>query len=100
MRQVAARVVAAASAFLWAFLFFGLIDLSVPLDHTAGFDDSYLLETGWGVLYTFLVGAAFVSLVVRPTLVTPVLQVALVGVSLGLTALVSGSLVQLVPAAL
>ncbi|MGY2701816.1 MULTISPECIES: hypothetical protein [unclassified Nocardioides] len=98
--MIPARLLAAVSAVLWAFVFFGLIDLSVPLDKTPGFYESYLLETGWGVLYTFLVGAAFAALVVRPVLVLPAVQVGLVGLALGVTAVASGSLVQLVPAVL
>ena len=39
-RLVAARVVAALSAVLWGFFFFGLIDLAVPIDETPGFYDS------------------------------------------------------------
>jgi hypothetical protein len=72
----------------------------VPIDQTPGFYDSYLLETGWGVLYTFLVGAAFASLAVWPRMVMPAVQVALVAVSLAVTALAAGSWVQLVPAIL
>ena len=95
---VAARAVAAGSALFWAVLFFGLIDLAVPIDRTPGFYEAYLLETGWGVLYTFLVGGAFVALVARPRMVLPVVQVVLVAVCLGVTALAAGSWVQLVPA--
>lgn len=94
------RAAAAASAFLWGFLFFGLIDLTVPIDKTPGFHDSYLLETGWGLTYTFLVGAAFLSLALRPSQTMPLIQVTLVGICLGVTAVASGSLGQLVPAAL
>ena len=99
-RQVAARAVAAASALFWAVFFFGLIDLAVPLDETPGFYDSYLLETGWGVLYTFLVGAAFASLAARPQMMMPVVQIALAAACLAVTALAAGSWVQLVPAML
>jgi len=93
-------VVAAISAVVWGVLFFGIIDLTVPIDATPGFYESYLLETGWGVTYTFLVAAAFVSLAVRPTLAAPLIQVALVALCLAVTAVASGSLIQLVPAAL
>jgi len=97
---VAARAVAAASAFFWAFIFFGLIDLVVPVDETPGFYESYLLETGWGALYTFLVGAAFVSLATRPEMIMPVAQVVLAAMCLAVTALAAGSWAQLVPAML
>ena len=63
------------SAAFWAILFFGVIDLAVPVGKTPGFFDAYLLETGWGVLFTFLVAAPFLSLVVRPAMAMPVVQV-------------------------
>ena len=94
------RAAAAAAAVLWGYFFFGLIDLAVPIDQESGFYDSYVLETGWGVTYTFLVGAAFLSVMVRPSLTLPLIQVTLVALCLGVTALVSGSLGQLVPAVL
>ena len=99
-RELWARVSAAVSGFFWLFLFMGLIDLVVPVDETPGFYDSYLLETGWGVLYTFLVGAAFVSLALRPGMVMPPAQVVLVAVCVAVTALAAGSWVQVVPAIL
>jgi len=99
-RNLRVRAAAAASAIFWTYFFFGIIDLLVPLDQTAGFYDSYLLETGWGLTYTFLVGAAFLSLTVRPSLTMPLIQVALVALCLGVTAVASGSLGQLVPALL
>ncbi|QIK76645.1 hypothetical protein [Nocardioides piscis] len=99
-RQPAVRGVAAASALFWGLLFFGVIDLLVPVQETFGFHEAYLLETGWGVLYTFLVSAAFVVLVVRPTLVMPVVQLAIVAASLAGTAVAAGSWIQLAPAVL
>ena len=98
--QAATRAFAAASAVFWAYFFFGLIDLAVPIDETPGFYDSYLLETGWGVLYAFMIGAAFVALAARPEMVMPLVQLALAAVSLAVTALAAGSWVQLVPAIL
>jgi hypothetical protein len=62
------------SAFFRSGLFFGLIDLAVLIDQTPGSYDSYLLETGWGVLCTFLVGAAFISLTMRPEMAMPVVS--------------------------
>lgn len=81
-----ARVVAGVSAFWWAFLFLGLIDLAVPVEETFGLYESYPLETGWGLLYAVLVGAAFVTLVVRPRLVMPVVQVMITAACLLVTA--------------
>jgi hypothetical protein len=91
---------AAASALFWGLLFFGLIDLAVPVDETPGFYESYLLETGWGVLYTFIVGAAFLSLTARPRIVMPLVQAAIAAVCLSVTAVAAGSWVQLVPGSL
>lgn len=99
-QRLAARTLAIGSGLFWGVLFFGLIDLAVPVAKTYGFFDSYLLETGWGVLYTFFVAAAFVSLAVRPWMVMPLVQVALVAVSVAVTAVAAGSWVQLVPALL
>jgi hypothetical protein len=49
-------------------LFFGLVDLSVPLffQSRPDFYASYLLETGWGVLFTFFVGIPLCVLGWRP----------------------------------
>ena len=64
------------------------------------FFDSYLLETGWGLLYTFLVAAPLLAMAIRPGLTMPIVQVAAVGVAVGVTAVVSGSFGQLIPAGL
>lgn len=49
-------------------LFFGLFDLSVPLffQSRPDFYESYLVETGWGVLFTFFVGIPLCVLGWRP----------------------------------
>ncbi len=96
----AARWVAALSALFWVLPFFGLVDLAVPLAQTPNFYDAYLLETGWGVLYTFMVGAAFVSLTIRPSLVMPLVQVGLAALCLAVTAVAAASWMQLLPAVL
>ncbi len=97
---VGARLIAAVSAVAWGLLFFGVIDLLVAVEHTPGFYESYLLETGWGLLYTFLVALPLVSLTLSPRLSLPVTQVALVGGAVAVTAVASGSWGQLVPAVL
>jgi hypothetical protein len=53
-----------------------------------------------GLLYTFLVAAPFVALAIRPGLTMPLIQVAAAGVAVAVTAVVSGSFGQLVPAGL
>ena len=97
---VGARLIAAVSAVAWGLLFFGVIDLLVAVEHTPGFYESYLLETGWGLLYTFLVALPLISLTLSPRLSLPVTQVALVGSAVAVTAVASGSWGQLVPAPL
>lgn len=64
---VGARVGAAAVAAFWATLFFGIIDLSVVLPpRDERFYDFYLLETGWGLLFTFLIPVPLIAWAVRP----------------------------------
>jgi hypothetical protein len=96
---VKARLVAAFCAVFWGYLFFGIIDLAVVLDRTPGFYDSYLLETGWGLLFTVLVAAPMAVLSVRPTLVMPVTQVAVVAVCVAVPAVVAPYARLLFPAA-
>ena len=50
----------------WGFLWFGLIDLLVALEHDEGFHDHYLLESGWGLLYLVVVAVPLVVLAMRP----------------------------------
>ncbi len=71
---MAVRVCAAGLAGFWGYFFFGLMDLAVPLDQTPGFDDSYLLETGWGLMSTAMVVVPLVALAVKPGLFTPLIQ--------------------------
>lgn len=61
-----ARVGAVVVALLWATVFFGIVDLSVVPDNDLGFYDHYLLETGWGLLFTFLVPLPLLFWAVRP----------------------------------
>ena len=63
---VAARVVAVVAALFWGVLFFGIIDLLVVPSQEEEFFESYLLDTGWGLLYTVLVMLPLVIWAVRP----------------------------------
>ena len=98
-RLRATRVVAAAAAFGWGFFFFGLIDLLVVVIQDEAFFDAYLLETGWGLLYTVLVAVPLVALAVRPR--SPVLlrQLLAVSAAVAVTAVVTPAWPQLVPGA-
>jgi hypothetical protein len=63
VRLLLARVLAALFAASWVvFPGFGVIDLSV----TWSSEWPQVLEAGWGIFFTVLVGAAFVAVAVRP----------------------------------
>jgi hypothetical protein len=59
------RVSASLFAVFWGYLFYGLIDLLVPFGDP-GFHQSLLLETGWGLVFVFLVAAPLIAAAVRP----------------------------------
>lgn len=98
-----ARVGALLVALFWATVFFGIIDLSVVPDNDVGFYEHYLLATGWGLLFTFLIPLPLLSWAVRPqgwngpqvaAIAAAVFLAGLVGLAPGqvvVTALVAGS---------
>jgi hypothetical protein len=94
----ASRIVAILGALFWGGLFFGLIDLMVVIEQDRRFYDSYLLETGWGLLYTVLVAVPCIALAVRPGQVLPLIQVAVVGFAVAVAAVASSAWLQLFPA--
>jgi hypothetical protein len=98
LRPKARRTVAALSAVLWGFFFFGLIDLLVGVLPFDDFYDTYLLEAGWGVLYFILITVPLLSLVFVPELTSPVTQVALAGCAVGVAAVLTYTWLQLLPA--
>lgn len=61
------RVWSIAAAVFWGGWFFGVIDLLVLIPPDTRFYRHYLLETGWGLLYTMLVMLSLVFIAVRPT---------------------------------
>jgi hypothetical protein len=65
-RRVVAKTAASVAAVFWGFFWFGLIDLLVVVEQDAQFNQSYMLESGWGLLYLVLVTAPLVLLVMRP----------------------------------
>ena len=65
-RRFAARVVASAAAVFWGFFWFGLIDLLVVVEQDTSFDEDYMFESGWGLLYFVLVAVTLVVLAMRP----------------------------------
>ena len=70
MRSVGLRVLAGVLAAGWLVLpGFGLVDLSVTWSQ----DWPQVLEAGWGVFFTILVGAPFLLLAIRPRSSAPAL---------------------------
>ncbi len=68
MRVIALRSLAGLFALSWLVLpGFGLIDLSVTWDS----DWPQVLEAGWGLFFTVLVGVAFWLVAIRPRVSTP-----------------------------
>ena len=64
--HIIARIVTIVVALFWGVLFFGVIDLiTVPI-HDETFYQHYLIETGWGLLYTLLVMVPLILWAVRP----------------------------------
>lgn len=97
-RPRARSAVAAGAALLWGFFFFGLVDLLVRFVPFDDFDDYYLLEIGWGVLFFILVTVPLLSVAFVPTITSPVTQVALAGVAVGTAAVFTDVWRQLLPA--
>jgi hypothetical protein len=62
------RIAAGLFGLFWGFFFFGLIDLLAFLDEA--FNAVLLFETGWGLVFLFLVAAPIVALAVRASAVS------------------------------
>jgi hypothetical protein len=82
----------------WLFLFFGLVDLSVPLFFQARpeFYEGYLIETGWGVLFTFFAGLPMCFLGARPNWISAALVTAASGFAVLVAGVASAQPVQFV----
>jgi len=88
----APRIAAALGAIFWGFLFFGLLDLFAFLQGDE-FHAPLLLETGWGLLFLFLVAAPLVVVAAAPAYagVSALAEVVAVGLAVAIGALLSGS---------
>jgi hypothetical protein len=75
----------------WLLLFFGLTDLSVPLffQTRPEFYEGYLIETGWGVLFTFFAGLPMCFLGARPAWISAALVTAAAGIAVLIAAIAS-----------
>ena len=102
MNLVGTRIVAGVVALFWLVGFFGLIDLLVVVENDPDWHDSYLLEAGWGALFTFLVAGPQLALAARRSVAPGVVVAELLAVAVAITgaALWSGSLPLLVAAVL
>ena len=82
----------------WLLLFFGLVDLSVPLffQGRPEFYEGYLVETGWGVLFTFFAGLPMCFLGARPSWISAALVNAAAGLAVLIAAVASAQPLQLI----
>ena len=82
-------------------LFFGLVDLSVPLffQSRPEFYEGYLIETGWGVLFTFFVGLPLCFLGAQPRWISAAVLSGTSGVAVLIASVASGQPVHLIIAA-
>lgn len=94
--RIGARWGALLVAFWFAVLFYGLIDLFTVPTQDAEFYDTYLLETGWGLLFTFLVPLPLVLFAVRPENLVHARQLIAVAVGIVLASIGTAALGQLV----
>lgn len=94
-RRVAAKVTASVAAVSWGFLWFGLIDLLVVLEQDARFNQDYMFESGWGLLYLVLITTPLVVLVLRPGDPTALTQLAVITLTVVIGAAWRGTWPQL-----
>lgn len=94
-----ARTVAVLGALGWGVGFFGVVDLAVVPLQDERYASYYLLETGWGLLFTVLVAVPLAALARRPSTPAHVLQVLAVAVSVALASVLASYPEQLLPAA-
>lgn len=98
MLSALTRPVVLLAAGFWGVLFFGVIDLLVVPLQDERFREFFLLETGWGALFTFLVAAPLAAFAIGPRRYPFALQVMAVAGAVLLPAVVAPA--QAVPAAL
>lgn len=97
-QQVVISVIGWTVGGFWLLLFFGLVDLSVPVffGSRPEFYDAYLIETGWGVLFTFFAGLPMCLLGARPTWISAALVGAAAAIAVLIACLASGQPLQLI----
>jgi hypothetical protein len=88
---VVGRVWTVLAALFWGVPFFGLIDLQVVVFQNEVFYLHYVLETGWGLLYTVLVMVPLLGWAARPRLLVLPRCVLVVGAAVLLTGIAFGT---------
>jgi hypothetical protein len=91
---VGARVWTLLAGLFWGVLFFGLIDLQVVVARNEVFYLHYVLEAGWGLLYTVLVMAPLLGWAARPRLMVLPRCVVASGAAVLLSGIAFGSVGQ------
>lgn len=86
---------ASLAAVFWGFFWFGLIDLLVVLEQDARFNQDYMFESGWGLLYLVLVTVPLVVLAMRPGEAVALAQLAVVTLAVLVGAVWRGAWPQL-----
>lgn len=98
--RAGAPTLAALGVLVWWIGMMGVIDLAVPLVPLEDFFDAYLVETGWGLFYTFLLGAPTLVLAFRPSSDVAAQHVLVSAAALAFAALAAPEPGHLVPAAI
>ena len=98
--RAAAPAVASVGVLVWWIGLMGLVDLTVPLVPLEDFYDAYLVEVGWGLLYTVLLGVPTLVLAFRPLSDVAAQQLLTAALALGFAGLAAPEPGHLVPAAI
>ncbi len=98
-RRRTVQFIALVLGLFWGFVFFGFIDL-MSFAFGPEFHLALVLETGWGLLFLFLVGGPLVCLAVRPRSAAPaaIAQIGGAAVAVAVAAIISAYPVALLVA--
>ncbi len=94
------RLLALVAAVAWGVFYFGVIDLLVVPIQDETFYAFYLIETGWGLLYTVLVAVPLVMFAVRPRAAMLLQQLVVTACAVLVCAVITPAWGQLVPGVL
>lgn len=97
--RAGAPALAVFGVLIWCIALMGPIDLTVPLIPLEDFYDEYLIEVGWGLLYTVLLAVPTLVLAFRPLSDAAAQQVLTVAAALAFAAFAAPAFGHLVPVA-